>query len=328
MGQVHRPTGDAAPSAASRPRSHSALCIQSYALPRSAFTLTEVIVVIGIIVILLALAVPAFSFLTGARSIEAAENTVSALLGRARASAIALGRPQGIMFFIDPTNPGRISVAEVYAGEYPVGGTRDVYLDFVPKREWLMLPPGIAAQVIDSSVLDDDGPAGTTPDPATPMDGDTTNDYRTDDGYIGYNDSSAQAGAMKYGGVVLFDPSGRLVHRSFGFLTGLGTRMTELVYPAGALGPFSDPQGFWVVEPAPPVAVAARTQFGLVLFDRPTFEDRFGDTAQVDSLAPGYDVGDDRSTDAIDEYAEERWLDANAVPLLVNRYNGTLVRGE
>jgi hypothetical protein len=74
--------------------------------------------------------------------------------------------------------------------------------------------------------------------------------------------------------------------------------------------------------------VAARTQFGLVLFDRPTFEDRFGEAAQADSLVAGYDVGDDRSTDAIDEYAEERWLDDNAVPLLVNRYNGTLVRGE
>ena len=31
---------------------------------------------------------------------------------------------------------------------------------------------------------------------------------------------------------------------------------------------------------------------------------------------------------AADEYAEERWLDANTIPLMVNRYSGTLVEAE
>ena len=34
------------------------------------------------------------------------------------------------------------------------------------------------------------------------------------------------------------------------------------------------------------------------------------------------------ATTAIDEYAEERWLDANTIPLMVNRYSGTLVEAE
>ena len=29
-----------------------------------------------------------------------------------------------------------------------------------------------------------------------------------------------------------------------------------------------------------------------------------------------------------DEAREERWLDQNATPVLINRYNGTLIRGE
>jgi prepilin-type N-terminal cleavage/methylation domain-containing protein len=69
---------------------------------RRGFTLTEVVVVIGIIVIILALAVPAFNFITGARSIDAAQNLVAAMVGRARAEAIAQHRNVGVCFFRDP----------------------------------------------------------------------------------------------------------------------------------------------------------------------------------------------------------------------------------
>src|SRR3712207_1414993 len=60
-----------------------------------AFTLTELLVVIGLIVLVVTLAIPAFSVITGGRSIDAAENQVSALVARARADALGLQEPRG-----------------------------------------------------------------------------------------------------------------------------------------------------------------------------------------------------------------------------------------
>jgi len=66
------------------------------------FTLTELLIVIGIIVILIAVAVPAFKAMSGGRSIDAAANTLAAVIGRARAEAVGSGRVAGVLFYIDP----------------------------------------------------------------------------------------------------------------------------------------------------------------------------------------------------------------------------------
>ncbi len=68
---------------------------------RTGFTITEVIVVIGIIVLLIGLAVPAFSIISGGQSREGAQNVVAAALGRARAEAINKGEYTGVYFFRD-----------------------------------------------------------------------------------------------------------------------------------------------------------------------------------------------------------------------------------
>lgn len=65
----------------------------------NAFTLTEMLVVIGLIVVLISLAVPTFSALRGSNSVESATNVVSASLARARAEAVGLQRPFGIAFY-------------------------------------------------------------------------------------------------------------------------------------------------------------------------------------------------------------------------------------
>jgi prepilin-type N-terminal cleavage/methylation domain-containing protein len=67
-----------------------------------AFTLTELLIVIALIVLLLAMAVPAFNFISGGRSIDGAQNVVSAMLGRARARAIETERYAGVAFYLDP----------------------------------------------------------------------------------------------------------------------------------------------------------------------------------------------------------------------------------
>lgn len=109
---------------------------------RGAFTLTELLIVIGLIVLLTAIGIPAFRAVTGGRSIDSAENMVSAALAQAREDAMALQEPRGILFYPD-VDGGRIAVAEVYYYD-PVGDP--LTLDAVPDRDQLFLPSGIGYQ--------------------------------------------------------------------------------------------------------------------------------------------------------------------------------------
>src|SRR5215212_9065216 len=77
-------------------RVRSAVCVH-----RSGFTLTEILIVIALIVLIIALAVPAFGLITGTRSVDAGENLVSAMLSRARAIAINNNQTVGVVFFRD-----------------------------------------------------------------------------------------------------------------------------------------------------------------------------------------------------------------------------------
>src|SRR5204862_5390448 len=79
---------------------------------RFAFTLTEILIVIALIVLVIALAVPAFSFISGSRSVDAGENLVAAMLGRARAEAVRNHHVAGVAFFRDP-NQDRSAMALV-----------------------------------------------------------------------------------------------------------------------------------------------------------------------------------------------------------------------
>ena len=69
---------------------------------RGGFTLAEMLVVIGIILLVLAIAVPAFTAIIGSRSKEAAQNLIAASLVRARTEAIRRGTPCGVLFYVDP----------------------------------------------------------------------------------------------------------------------------------------------------------------------------------------------------------------------------------
>jgi len=69
------------------------------------------------------------------------------------------------------------------------------------------------------------------------------------------------------------------------------------------------------------------TQVGFILFDEPTFAAQGLTDADpaVDSSVGTYTS---RPTGGPTEKQEEDWIDGNGVPFLVNRYNGTLMRGE
>jgi prepilin-type N-terminal cleavage/methylation domain-containing protein len=71
---------------------------------RRGFTLTEVLIVIMIIVLIALAAVPAMRFIMGSRSIESAQNVVSAMVSRARNQAINDAETRGVFFFFDPVS--------------------------------------------------------------------------------------------------------------------------------------------------------------------------------------------------------------------------------
>lgn len=80
------------------------------------FTLIEILVVLGIVTLVAALGVPVYNALSGTRSIEAAQNQVSAYLGQARTIAINEGKSAGVLFYVDPATE-RTAMAIVYVGD-------------------------------------------------------------------------------------------------------------------------------------------------------------------------------------------------------------------
>lgn len=302
------------------------------------FTLTELLIVIGLIVLIMALAVPAFRAMTGGRSVDAAFNQLSAVFGQARNEAIGLQEKRGVMFYIDPAS-GRVNCALVRdAGSPPPPPATqppvpaEVYLDLVPERDPLALPVGVGLQVVDNADVNDNG---------TPTD--PSDDTRRDDGYLGYNPNLITTSTgIRYGGVILFDEYGRLVNKRFGFMIGkrdptappnappVVTAIGELILglkpgdnvPGGryALVPRQQMPGVAQEHLRPP-----RSQLGFVLYDAETFRNldfTDGDPQLGDPNVGNYAGSGSR------EAKEEQWLDQNATPVLVNRYNGTLMRGE
>jgi type II secretory pathway pseudopilin PulG len=293
------------------------------------FTLTELLIVIGLIVLVLALAVPAFQAMTGGRSVDAAQNQLSAILGAARSEAIGLQKVRGVFFYIDPAS-NRVNAALVQEALVRAEGTLtnppDFFLDLVPDRDPVALPVGVGLQGIDNS----DVSAGATP-------------ARRDDGYLGYNPltnlSPAPPAPIHYGGVILFDGYGRVINKRYGFHLGqeattgpasqrTPTRMGALLgyIPTSAVPtPPAPPQTYVPRQTVPGNATenafAPRSQFGFILYDAEPFRGQgFTDNdPQLDPAAGTYGTA---------EQNEEKWIDQNGIPVLINRYNGTLVRGE
>lgn len=247
---------------------------------RRGWTLVELLVVMGIMVLVIAMAVPIFGTLTGNRSIQGAQNQLAAVLSAARTQAMELQRYTGVMFFLDPATD-RINMATVYGEEE---GGPVVYLDVVPDQDFAALPAGVASQTLNSL---------------------------SSDRYMGctalFGNQSVPAGP-----VILFDGRGCLAGVRYGFRMGSGGRWTAVARLLNPRANFAaPPPADWPASPAG----APVSQFGLVLFPLPAFR------------AAGYDMSDPQFG-GVDPSGEEAWLDSNAVPLLINRYNGTLVRTE
>jgi len=288
------------------------------------FTLTELLVVIGLIVLLVTLAIPAFSIITGGRSIDSAQNQISAILGRARADAVGLQQERGV-FFYQETAGGRVTAAIVRARSDASGATVPVALDLLPDREHLTLPNGVGVQTILNANM---SPSGGT-------------FIRSSDGYLGHNNSiqgpnppPGSRTAVSYGGVILFDANGRLESKQYFFIVSEQTPTGNKWTPMGRLlmglpdsdtsTPLSAPQFVSATSSGPPQQVS---QVGFILFDEPTFVAQ-GLTDADPAVDTSIGTYSSRPTGGPTEKLEEDWIDGNGVPFLVNRYNGTLMRGE
>lgn len=303
----------------------------SPATQRSGFTLTEMLVVCGLIVLIILLALPAFRAITGGRSMEAAGNQISALLGRARAEAIGLQEVAGVMFFVNPRND-RITAALVREVQPQAAGSptaKLIYLDRIPDRDFIAIPMGVDLQVLDESGIS-----------AT----------RTDNGYIGYNAANNLADATHIGGVILFDGDGRIISRQWALVTWQAppgqarypTGMGRLIFDLKQNNPLPDatltskPQ---FMRPGAPVAGGGvpttdahanaymKSSLAFTLLDSEMFTGAGGDRPDYEASFTGSYTGMAGGR-TMTEQAEETWIDQNALPFLVNRYNGTLTRGE
>jgi len=283
---------------------------------RSGFTMTELLIVIGIIVVVLALAVPAFNAITGSKSEAAFLNQVSALIARARTEAIGGANDYSGLFFYRVRGSDEIhvtmvrsSTASVPAFEIGTATIPDVWLDLRTYQgalaESVRLPRGIGIEFIDDYLL-----AGAS---------------RVDDGYIGFNTKNSVPGAgplaIEYGGVLLFNRSGQLQHLKVGLLareliSGTNFKFTEmgkLLYtvddPATLVSPGDPRKNVVPTLAAQPNDWHWRSSLGFVFFNADTFRSQGFSDADAQFPATAYSA----------EQAEEEWLDQNAAATVVNR---------
>lgn len=111
---------------------------------RAGFSLTELIIVIGIIVLFIAVAIPAFNIITGQRSIAGAQNLLSAEVAGVRMRAIAQQRHMGLVLMLNQDE--RITLRRCEVLERHPGA--QLVVELVPESEPVLLPAGVSMQFL------------------------------------------------------------------------------------------------------------------------------------------------------------------------------------
>ena len=301
----------------------------------AAFTLVEMTVVLGLLALLLALAIPTLDVLKQNRSVGGASDRVDSLLGRARALAVEQQQAHGLALFFDPATERVLAAIVQSQPRPPYAGTGVGYfLGLVDDARIVELPPGVLFQ-----------------------------EYVTVgfDRYFGFSRAAFQYNAagsfaeinqeddnspldLIPGPVVMFDARGQIAPLvPFAYRTefdppagggrGALTEMGKLLFRRDTLQP-TDPRQ---VVPARIYTDGEPRQTALALaaFDAPNYlaEVRRATDGAVDNLTVALNDtpvadGVSLSIDTAAEQQEERWLDDNALPMVINRYNGTILEAE
>ena len=325
----------------------------------SGFTLTEILIVIGLIVLIIALAVPAFSYITGSRSVDAGENLVAAMLSRARAEAMLNNRVAGVAFFYDSVRD-RTGLAlvvptpqrDAVAGEPPGLEQYKGWRERDEAGNVIQYEPGdVVIALVDSNAVNplitprkmitkvfvcrEGHPANEARPPDQPQWG--TQGETSIDTLVGYeyqylppgvgaqtiNDpdplgSGTPRDRYLRSGLILFGGDGALLHRKYEIEVPLQTDPDQThLFRVMGFHQRTAPLDQQAVGMAPTFPI--HSQFGVVLYDEENFRTQGWTNAdplnENVALSPA-------------EQNEEGWLDRESLSLLINRYNGTLMRGE
>lgn len=115
-------------------------------MKRKAFTLVELLVVISVMIILMAMMLPAIKSVTRNNSQKQAANMTTALLANARTLAIQRGKYVGLVFFRNPEAPGQTSTQLVV--ETSTTGTIQY---FTKASDPQPFPTGMRAGMLDDA---------------------------------------------------------------------------------------------------------------------------------------------------------------------------------
>lgn len=268
---------------------------------RRGFTLIELLITIGIIILILAMAVPVFRVMSGSGSIEGSQNMISAMLQRARSRAIGMQAPRGVFFYEDQASKrtAMLLVRIDEAGLNQNQTARVLELDDAAE-EMQLLPANVGVAFLLGQK------PGSSPTPTAQLE--TT--YRPF-------------------GLIAFDGQGRVMLIPSYTLAPKPDVGTQKRYPPGGITQlvdrFKDNIGSAATDPftglgtTPPASATdtSKQEFShtaLMLFDKVPFAEK---TPSTDPLVFTTGSG-----------SQSEWLDANGVALAVNRYTGTILRGE
>lgn len=116
-----------------------------------AFTLIELITVMGIMVILMGVAVPSFNKIMKGNAQGQGANMVTAYLASARATALNSRRPTAVVFYTDKLNPAQIAIGLGWQAQSADDNGSVITLTAVPGRDPEFLPKGVKVATLNDA---------------------------------------------------------------------------------------------------------------------------------------------------------------------------------
>ena len=138
------------------------------ARPHAAFTLVEILVVMGVMAIILGISVPVFTHIGGANSLKSGGNQMEDLAEAARQNSMSKNAMTALIVPIDTTFDNRFRIATLLELTPHADGTKLTSGDWRQISKWEVLPTGVIVDAGTSTTFDDTSSASTQLTPAFP----------------------------------------------------------------------------------------------------------------------------------------------------------------